>query len=201
MQQKRRSVLDPKYKVNYDEWVVAICRKPQGDNPEHAFLLVEGETQSGKGILKRYDLFRDRDNPAMGFISIRPKPKKKSSPEEILNTLNTEILDNDRVYVKAWDVKKSQVEKLHKAICADKENPPRYEVSGNRSLIVKSSHSSDPNVHSCFSWLRAKLINLGHETEDNRFARDLKEGWESLLVERTSRYIGDEENKKRCSCM
>lgn len=55
-----RSVIDNKLNINDSQWALSLVVKPQGKNPEHAILLVEGVSKSAVYYtFRRYDFVID----------------------------------------------------------------------------------------------------------------------------------------------
>ena len=189
------SVIDNNIPIDHKNWVIAIMRKPQGDNPEHAFLMVEGETSFGKVILKRYDLFVDENslsNKVKALIYI--KPEVVTEQADARTALLDDLLKGEEVYSISWSITRSQAELLHQDILQDKSNPPDYQVSGDKSLVAKSSSNEG---HSCFTWAREKLHNLN----DPRV--QLPEKYTDFIAAKTSRYIkgNPEPSSLKCQIM
>jgi len=187
------SVIDNNIPVDQDNWVVSIMRKPEGENPEHAFLMVEGQNNFNKTILKRYDLFMDKDSSdKKALIYIRPETVVDTADAK--TALLEDLLKGEEVYAVLWSITKAQAKSLHDDILKDKANPPKYQVSGDKSLVAKSSGNEG---HSCFTWAREKLHNLN----DDRI--QLPEKYTDFIATQTSRYIkgNPEPTSKGCRMM
>jgi len=152
------SVFDDNIPVDQDNFAVAILRKPDGKNPEHAFIMVEGRDKDGSGFLWRYDLFIDSGNKENRALINRIE--KKFQLDQAQSVFKKEILKDEEVYGLAWSITYEQAVELNEDILNDQKNPPIYQVSGDKSLIAKSSSNEG---HSCFSWAREKLHNLKDE--------------------------------------
>ncbi len=173
------SVLDPNILIDQHNSVVSILRKPDGADAEHAFLIVETLNSFGGMVLRRYDLFFDKES-AEGKSLIYIKPEVIIDLEDARVALLEDILRGEEVYSISWSITKQQVIGLHNDILRDKANPPRYQISGSTSLIAKSSSAEG---HSCFTWAREKLHNLA----DDRIR--LPEKYTDFIAAKTSFYI------------
>jgi len=185
------SVFDENIPVDQDNFAVAIMRKPEGTNPEHAFLMVEGRDKQGIGFLRRYDLLLDsesNENKALIYI----KPEKKFHPQEAQHVFHNDFLKNEEVYSIAWSITCEQAFELNEDILIDMKSPPNYQVSGDQSIIAKSFSKEG---HSCFSWAREKLHNLN----DERIRLPGK--YSDFIASKTSLHIkGGEQTKKNGGC-
>ena len=172
-------VFDDNIPIDDDNFAVGIMRKPEGKNSEHAFLVVEGRDPSGNTIFRRYDLFIDQ-NSTEGKALIRIQPDLVCPVGEAKERFANDILNNEEVYNLAWSIDKQQAESLHEDILKDRDNPPVYQVSGDKSLIAKSSSKEG---QSCFSWARHKLHNL----KDERVR--MSEKYSDFIGAKTSLYL------------
>lgn len=173
------STLDPNILIDQHNSVVSILRKPNSENAEHAFLVVEVLSSFDKMVLRRYDLFIDKEN-AEGKALIYIKPEVILDLQDARITLLEDILKGEEVYSISWSITKQQVIALHNDILRDKANPPKYQISGDASLIAKSTSVEG---HSCFTWAREKLHNLA----DERIR--LPEKYTDFIAAKTSFYI------------
>jgi hypothetical protein len=187
------SVVDDSLPVTRDHWVVSIARKPDSGNPEHAMLTLEGVNANGQIILRRYDLFMDRDSKEeKALINIK---QQVVAPRAARYIFLNRFIKGEALYAHTWTITRAQANALHAEIERDQANPPQYQVSGDRSLIAKSYKKEG---HSCFSWARAKLLNLN----DNRIRGDLYPKMTDFIAAQTSRYIkGAEQSKGYCLVM
>lgn len=185
-----KSIINPDFFINKDSWVVSLVRKPEGENPEHAFLIVEGANSFGRGIIKRYDLFMDKDNSPKAVIVIKESGLLKEAERQ--NYFNSMLKEED-IVAKTWKITDGQAEQLDTAATNDKKNPPDYQMSGNKSLIAKS-HSAEG--HSCFTWAREKLLNLN----DPNITIEPK--LQDFIAAQTSKYlpVTKNEEKKSTKC-
>ncbi len=186
------STLDENIPIDHDNFVVSILRKPNSENSEHAFLIVEAISSFNTMILRRYDLFIDKES-AEGKALIYIKPEVIVDAKDAKTALLEDILRGQEVYSISWSITKQQATALHNDILKDKQNPPTYQVSGNTSLVAKSISIEG---HSCFTWAREKLHNL----EDVRIR--LPEKYTDFIAAKTSLYIkGKNHVSGKCSLM
>ncbi len=186
------SVAEPRIPITYDNWVISIMRKPNGKNPDHAFLVIEGINQFGKGLLIRYDLVDNKSKPGLALIV--DKPLYNIEPTQLKVTFCRELMKQETFYHQSWSIPYAQAQALIADVNRDKEKVIEYCVSGSESIFAKSTHT---NAHSCFTWAREKLHNLENEKIQ------LPGNWMDLLVAKTSFYINGsdkEPRKERSSC-
>lgn len=182
------SVFDHSIMVDAENWVVAILRKPEAENPEHAFLMVEGRNEQNKAVLRRYDLFIDQKKPGHeGLVYI--KPDIIVQPTETKEAVK-QILNEDMVHGICWSITRQQAESLHQDILEDSKKPIQYQLSGDRSLLAKSNSMEG---HSCFTWAREKLHNL----KDERIHLDEK--YSDFIAAIPSRYLKGESSEENTS--
>ncbi len=174
------STVDPRIPITYYHWVVSIMRKPYGDNPEHAFLVLEGINKAGKGVLKRYDLVENRTNPE--YADILDRSLDDVDPEQMGLVFRRDLMKQATFYHQSWSISYEKVQILIEDVDGDKRKRIEYCMSGSESLYAKSSYN---NPHSCFTWAREKLHNL----EEERIR--LPEHWTDFLAAKTSFYISD----------
>ncbi|MEM7361681.1 MAG: hypothetical protein AAF335_01570 [Bacteroidota bacterium] len=172
------STADSRISISHYIWAVSIMRKPNTYNPDHAFLMVEGITNDGYGIIRRYDLVKKGES---GFSKIIKKEQASIGIGEMKNMFSLFFLKQDTFYCKTWNIRKEQATSLDQDIVSDTHKEIRYCVSGDKSLLAASMNSSG---HSCFTWAREKLHNL----EDERI--ELPEKVTDFLGAKTSFYIG-----------
>jgi len=183
-------VFDDNIPIDEDNFAVGIMRKPNGKNSEHAFLVVEGRDFANNAILRRYDLLIDKNSPAKRSL-IRIQPEIICSGEEAETRFEDEMMNNEEVYKRAWSITKQQAELLHEDIRKEQTTPPIYQVSGDKSLIAKSSSREG---QSCFSWAREKLHNL----KDDRI--QLPEKYTDFIGAKTSLYIPGNKKEPATVC-
>lgn len=195
---KVESLVDNTLNINKNTWVVSIVRKPEGttNNPEHAFLVVEGIDNTNNVFVRRYDLFMDQSREGYAVIALK---EKSGLPSEIERKFNSMMYNDPQwagaeLYYKSWQIKREQGECLHQEIIQDMQNPPRYRVSGDRSISGYSNTGPSQKGDSCFTWARRKLWNL-----DERMKNDLPSEYRDLIASITSRYIGPKEEAKGLS--
>jgi len=185
------STAEPKIPVTYDNWVVSILRKPTGKNPDHAFLVIEGINQLGKGLLIKYELVDNNKKP--GYCLIVSKYLHDISPKEMKMAFCRDLMKQEEVLCKAWSISRQKALLLIDDAERDKTQDMKYFVSGKNSIFVKSMSTEG---HSCFTWAREKLYNL----DDDRIKRDIPEKFSEFIAAKTSFYIGSDETSN-CSLM
>ncbi|MEM7361680.1 MAG: hypothetical protein AAF335_01565 [Bacteroidota bacterium] len=163
--------------ISNNIWAISIMRKPNTYNPDHAFLMVEGITNDGYGIIRRYDLVKKGES---GFSKIIKKEKKNINISEMESIFCKEFLKRNTFCCKTWSIRKRQAASLDQDVVLDINKDIRYCRLGNRSLVAASTNSTG---HSCFTWAREKLHNL----EDRRI--ELPEKITDYFGAKTSFYI------------
>lgn len=140
------SLLDPDNELPVDEdtCVVSLLRKPESDNPEHAFLVVEGENSFGKIIFMRYDLVIDEASDDNKYkINIRPgnEPEGKLTYEDVaaarVGLIQTVLQDRNTVG-RIWSIAKTKALALHNNVLKCIEDPGTYNLFGIDATIPKS---------------------------------------------------------------
>lgn len=213
------SLLDPQGNLFIDEnnWVVAILRKPNGSNPEHAFLMVEGVTAHGTIHLARYDLFIDNTNKAN--YTIKDKIKVVAS-NQAKQTFLVDLLNNDDITGQCWSISKQQAKQLHENILDSQQNPGKYNMLGDVASLPKTADGSRAISPGSAEVTSEKLVEgiqqlggkkvgsiaqqalspSGHSCftwaramlyslQDQRIQRELPKKAEELLASVTSRHI------------
>ncbi len=170
------SQVDPKKFMYTEQWTVSIVAKPKGDVPEHAIIILEGLDKSGENIFfHRYDFVASNRNVALEKCSGMVITKEKKLPtnffdeeEQITRYFWTEILGDmeqkQGCEGLSWNILQKEAEQLQKDVAADKKNPPDYQISGDLSFFGKSTSNSG---HSCYTWARRKLLDLGNNSIKN----------------------------------
>lgn len=146
--------------VTSKTWVVSIIRLPESNQPEHVFLLVEGISESGTLIVRKYHLVADNDKDRKGYAKILTK----SSDEQACDVqLIAEVSKKVKARFQSWHISPIQAAMLDSDVLndqriADSSPPPmKYSVFGNQSALASSSSHEG---HNCFTWAREKLLNL-----------------------------------------
>ena len=165
--------------IDQDRWAVSIMRKPTGQNPEHAFLIVEGITPSGQGILRRYDLFTDQNKASQGLVKIK---EELVAPKDIEKLLK-EFLKGESFYCQTWSITRGQAQHLHQDVLADQAKSIPYFILGNKNVFAKSTPAPSTQGHNCFTWAREKLHKL------NDGAIQLPPKCIDYIAAQTSRYL------------
>jgi len=186
------STADSKIPITYDNWVVSLLRKPTGKNPDHAFLVIEGVNQMGKGLLVRYDLVDNEKE--QGYALIVSKFLPEIEPNEMKFAFCKELMKQEEVYCKAWSISRQKSLLLFQDIEQDRTKKIKYFISGKNSIFVKSMSIDG---HSCFTWAREKLYNL----DDERIKKGIPEKWTEFIAAKTSFYIRGPNDNENCSMM
>ncbi len=205
------SLLDGDLEVTQSIWVVSLLRKPAGVNPEHAFIVVEGSREEGRSLLRRYDLLVG-DNTKEYEIFVKELDVAQSLARK---TLMNDILKNEDVFGKSWQLGSEKADELHQIVDASRRQPERiYNILGEVATAPHTApNSKEENLdrisstptsallahgiltapgHNCFTWARAMLreLKLKHITES------LPTKSEELVASITSRLLS--ESSSRC---
>jgi|GEM_PF-2580360 len=178
------SSAESKLPVTYEHWAISVMRKPYGKNPDHAFLVIEGINQFGRGLLLRFDLVDNEEKP--GYALIVDKTFQNIDPKEMKTVFCKDLMKQEKVYCKSWSITHTQALSLIQDIQQDKIKMIKYYVSGDKSIFVKSTSNDG---HSCFTWAREKLHNLNDERIQ------LPEKWTDFIAAKTSFYIDAIDNQ------
>ena len=205
------SLLNNNFEVTQSVWVVSLLRKPHGSNPEHAFIIVQGSYESGRTLLRRYDLFISSESKEYDIYI------KESNVAQVLSekTLIQDFLRYEQVQGIHWQLSCEKGEELHQLVKASKDQLNRpYNMSGDVATAPKTAPNSDekshgflssnpvskiigdtifsPSGHSCFTWAREKLRDLQLE----HITRSLPTKIEEITMSIPSRLL---QNEKECS--
>ncbi len=190
-----KSIVDPEITLDYNNWTVSIMRMLNGKNPDHAFLIIEGLNQFGKGLLFRYDLIDDREKPSYALII--GKTLQNITPEEMKTVFYKHFLDQQKVYYKCWSLTRSRALNLINDIRQDQSKTIKYCIVDKESV---SSKSTNEKSHSCYTWVKEKLHNL-NTAEDNNMI-NLPEKWADSSIAITKSYIPATANQSsKCATM
>ncbi len=172
------SVVEPRWLVNYNNWIVSVMCKPRSNNPEHACLIIQGLDHLGKGFFLRYDMVDDRAK--RGYAKIKEKSFNNIEPGQLSEKFLKDVIKDAAFCAKSWRITDVQGQFLIEDINQDKEKSIKYLISGSESIVAKLSST---NAHNCFTWARKKLHNL----RDERI--QLPEIWTDLFVAKTSYHL------------
>lgn len=152
------SIVRPNLLVNQRNWVVSIICKPQSLHPDHAYLVMQGLNQFGKGFFLRYHLVSDEYNP--GYAKIIEASFYNIELEQLRTTFLKQVIKHAIFREVSWSINEGQAQVLLQDINQDKEKSIEYLVSGSESIVAKCKST---DVHNCFTWAREKLHNLRDE--------------------------------------
>lgn len=138
-----QSVIHNSFIIDDKTCVVALVRKPEGQNRDHAFILIEGLNNYGQAFLSRFDLVADRDK--IDICKIVPKTITVD-PKARARTLKEMLAEHNQpkeTVGSFWNIKKSEATQLKKNILASvkwyEENPQPYNIVGNKASGPKSA--------------------------------------------------------------
>lgn len=200
------SLLDDELEVTQSTWIVSLLRKPEGKNPEHAFIVVEGSREPGRVLLRRYDLFVG-DNIGEYKVCMNELDVAENLARK---TLMNDILKNEDVCGKHWQLSCEKADELHQLVEASRAEPQRvYNILGDVATAPQTApNSKEENLdrissnpvsavmvhgiftapgHNCFTWARAMLraLKLNHITSS------LPIKSEELVLSVTSRLLSE----------
>ena len=218
-QQRRHqySLVKPTIRVSPDAWVVSLMRKKTGKNPEHAFIIIEGRTTFGLGVLHKLELVIDNARttqrlPVVGITLGFGKVEITSRGDIPLDDLATvfhgeDFLRDASFYAKSWPIDSFQSEQLLKWAREEQaregtDEQVKYFLAGDQSKLASLSPKSGASRrrHNCFTWA-AELLEL-LEKEAPEEDRIIKIERNAKLYARTSDYLRDpHESKKYCLMM
>ena len=190
-----KSFVDSSKMVHPDQWVMSLVAKPQGKNPEHAIIIVEGIVDD-KFFYRRYDLvvknvpdYKFQQGEGLILIKDDKKTFADYSDDERERYFWAMIM-KDKNFEEgcqgaSWIITVEEGDKLHKKILEEQKNPPAYQLAGDRSAIASSSSQTG---HNCFTWAREKIKEI--ETNQNiRNDRRLMPTLNDFLGSRTTNYL------------
>lgn len=202
----KRSEVDPTRVITNGLWVVSLVRLPDRSNPEHAFIVLEGKTGRKSKIW-----FADFV-AAQWFGSVEPGTREgkvrmqsfeskavadQTSDQLLLFECQRAMMDikeTDRWLYTTWSIAKSTAENLIQNIKAQQENPPYYNVFGNKSVFAEGAAelTGNPTGHNCFTFAKKMLRDL-NDPIIKLPGDDLK----TWIVSATSGYLHDKQSRSR----
>lgn len=203
---QKRSEVDPTRVITNGLWVVSLVRLPDRSNPEHAFIVLEGKTGRKSKIW-----FADFV-AAQWFGSVEPGTREgkvrmqsfeskavadQTSDQLLLFECQRAMMDikeTDRWLYTTWSIAKSTAENLIQNIKAQQENPPYYNVLGNKSVFAEGAAelTGNPTGHNCFTFAKKMLRDL-NDPIIKLPGDDLK----TWIVSATSGYLRDKQSRSR----
>jgi len=168
------SLIDEGITMNYDNWVVSIVRFPDSQYPNHGRLLVEGLDMYGKVILwqahyvpGKYPgsgsagpssvVITSTKGAVLGTYEFDLEPMRESRQQKITDFFHHDLQDGKKINYLSWGITRQQALQLLEEFMHDQFNPPQYFLL---SGIAFWRRKPDTNEHNCFTWARAKLVQL-----------------------------------------
>jgi hypothetical protein len=165
--QPRYSEIDKSRPVLNEHWVISLVRKPDDTHSEHAFLIVEGRDDN-RALIWFIDFVGEPMLSGMANGKIRIYDYAGEGQEKLLFLCNKQMMNirrGDRLLYTSWNISKASVQELIKAVTAQKNNPPTFNLLGKNSVfgITTGKASSRDVGHNCFTWAKEKLFDLNLE--------------------------------------
>jgi hypothetical protein len=169
----RLSEINQTYKIISDNWVLSLARKLEGAHQQHAFFILEG-IEDNKAVIWFMDLVGNPLLPNLQNAKIRIYTFSAESHNELKTTpllyrCTRKMMDltpNEQIACKTWYIAKEDAVNLISDIKKDKDNPPKFNILGEGSLLTGSSaySSSTDRGHNCFTYAKEKINNLNCES-------------------------------------
>jgi hypothetical protein len=194
------SVASPAFSVTYPCGVVSLMRKPEGTNPQHAFIILEAVDAFGEGLILRYDL--TTAGAPLGFAQIRHVIKTGILPAHFDGVFHGEDfhIQGEKCYALSWRVGRENLVKLYQRLQGDVGKSIPYHIAGGQSLFAQSRSASE--AENCFTWARKHLCAI----DEPQIQRELAGKRSDTFGAVTSFYIkpvGEEKAHRdpRCAVM
>lgn len=200
-----------KLKITEDQWVVSLCRKYKRSlfsmyeaiKAEHAFILVEGlllvsDPSDPSNITEtalswRFDLFENQLEKGKAYI----ESFERSGPIDKANKNISDLLKDDPVYTKSWNIKETIAQQLKKNVVKDQNKEPALAYCPLGSTSISNSNKGE----NCFTWSRKMLLELSKDDEgDNQIKEALEQNAMDWIIAQTSNYITPPNNNST-SCL
>lgn len=196
----KRSEVDPTRIIIDECWAVSLVRLPERSNPEHAFIVLEGK--SGRRSKIWFADFVTTEwfgsvEPGTGEGKVRMESFEsravagQTSDKPLLFKCERRMMDireTDRWLYTTWAITKSTAENLIQNIKAQQQNPPRFHICGNRSVLAEGAarFTGNPTGHNCFTFAKKML----HDLNDS-FIKLTKNDLSTWIMSATSGYLVD----------
>jgi hypothetical protein len=187
------SVVNSKdFSISPDGWVVSLLRKPEGRNPEHGFIMVEGMNSTGQIVLRRYDFVIDESKERQGQVVIKEETVERKAATAVFQKV---FLRNDSVHAMCWDITPAEAKQLHDSVLESRTHPPQYFISGDRAVSGMSAYSTRNPGHNCFTWAREQLRGVTDRIQ-------IPDKMGDFIAARTSVYVtGEKEPGTSCKIL
>jgi WD40 repeat protein len=152
------SAASPAFSVTYPSGVVSLMRKPEGMDPQHAFIILEAVDAFGEGLILRYDL--TTVGAPLGFAHIRHVIKTGIVPAHFSEVFHGEDfhIQGKKCYALSWRVGRENLVKLYQRLEGDLGKRIPYHIAGGQSLFAQSRSASE--AENCFTWARKHLCAI-----------------------------------------
>ena len=201
----QRSEIDPTLIITDEFWAISLVRLPDSNNDQHAFLVLEGQTDNMSMIWfadfvanNRCDALSPGLREGKVRIDYHESEEVASSSGKLLFLCEKEMMkirQSDRLLYSTWQISESTAKTLIQNIETQKENPPKYNFIGNSALAASSATlSSNSTGHNCFTFARMMLHDLNHK--NIQIPQDKLADWVCSV---TSRFLIDKHSNNQNS--
>ena len=199
----KHSEIDPTRIITDEFWAISLVRLPDSSNVQHAFLVLEGETDNKSMIWfadfvakKKYDILSAGLQDGKVRIDYHDSQEVASSSSKLLVLCEKQMMNirqSDRLLYSTWQISESTAKTLKQNIETQKKKPPKYNILGNTALAASSaSLSSNTTGHNCFTFARMMLHDLNDE--NIQIPQDKLADW---VFSATSRFLVDNQSNGR----
>ena len=195
----KHSEIDSTLIITDEFWAISLVRLPDSSNLQHAFLVLEGETDN-KSMIWFVDFvakkWRNAFSPGLRQGKVRidyhDSEEVASSSSKLLFLCEKQMMkirQSDRLLYSTWQISESTAKTLIQNIETQKENPPKYNLIGNTALAASSATlSRNDTGHNCFTFARMMLHDLNNK--NIQIPQDKLADW---VYSAASRFLVDEQ--------
>ena len=198
----KRSEIDSTYSVTDEFWAISLVRLPDSSHVQHAFLVLEGQTDNksmiwfadfvAKNWLNAFSPGLREGKVRIDYHELEGVANSSSKLLFLCKKEMMEIRQSDRLLYSTWRISESTAKTLIQNIETQKEKPPKYNMIGNTALAASSATlSSNDTGHNCFTFARMMLHDLNDETI--HIPQDKLADW---VYSATSRFLVDKQSNR-----
>ncbi|CAM4387817.1 MAG: hypothetical protein LEGION0398_MBIBDBAK_01140 [Legionellaceae bacterium] len=185
-----QSSIDNERIITQSQWCLSLLRRKKSGNPRHAYIVLEGITPKGIGLIHRYDFVINENNDSFGIVKAEryrniPLNDMLSGLKEVVRFDN----NNDELYFKSWMVNPSLANPL------DENIKNQEKLSFPYNALGKTSYSTSNEGHNCFTWAREELHKLKQSDIQ------VEEKWTDNIVANPALYLPKEGTSAKCNVM
>ncbi|XP_078367949.1 uncharacterized protein LOC144651811 [Oculina patagonica] len=152
-------------------WVVSIVRLVRFPPTQHAFIVLEGKTGRKSEIWFADFVAKQRSDtfsPGTNDGKVRVEHFESEEGGALLFKCQKKMMNvraGDKLNARSWMISKDNAKKLIEQIEAHANNPPKFNLLGNSSVLAELSADSTDNLtgHNCFTFAKKMLYDLNDD--------------------------------------